>query len=169
MVHSFFCCSDSVSPAFLIRVGATLSYSGSQEESEEEKHENIYEEIRDKSTDQEPIETYGQSYSSSQKTSNSSTQTTKSKFQKALEAVTRKSSNSKALESGQTEKSFHLSISKGRKKSLIDKARVDWDCEAGRLGGKLARSSSDMLGAVNASHDKVMSQLKLDVEVRIAV
>ena len=40
--------SDSVSPAFLIRVGAAMEYSGSgEEEDEEEAKENIYEEIRD--------------------------------------------------------------------------------------------------------------------------
>ena len=27
------------------------------------------------------------------------------------------------------ERSFHLSISKGRKKNLIDRARIDWDCD----------------------------------------
>ena len=44
--------SDSVSPAFLIRVGAAMEYSGSgEEEDEEEAKENIYEEIREKSED----------------------------------------------------------------------------------------------------------------------
>ena len=42
--------SDSVSPAFLIRVGAAMEYSGSEEEVEEAK-ENIYEEIREKAED----------------------------------------------------------------------------------------------------------------------
>ena len=53
-----------------------------------------------------------------------------------------------------------------RKKSLIDKAKVDWDCE-GTPGmiSKFNKSSSDMFGEVNACHNRVMSQLKLDVEV----
>ena len=46
---------------------------------------------------------------------------------------------------------------------------MDWDCygppETG-LNTKLNKSSSDMFGDVSASHNKVMSQLKLDVEVR---
>ena len=58
--------SDSVSPAFLIRVGAAMEYSGSGEEEEDGKvwifdffrffyflflKENIYEEIREKADD----------------------------------------------------------------------------------------------------------------------
>jgi len=89
---------------------------------------------------------------------------TKSKFQKALDAVTRKSG--RPLELG-SEKSFHLSISKGRKKSLIDRAHVDWDCDGEENNGmvsKLNKSHSDMFGDINASHNRVMSQLNLDVE-----
>ena len=155
--------SDSVSPAFLIRVGAAMNYSGSGEEEEDSK-ENIYEEIKDK-----PDAVLGDKSRKSSNTSQDTTETsqssqTKSKFQKALEAVTRRSSRN--LDAG-SEKSFHLSISKGRKKSLIDKAKVDWDCYGPPgLATKLNKSSSDMLGDVNSSHDRVMSQLKLDVEVR---
>ena len=155
--------SDSVSPAFLIRVGASMNYSGSGEEEEDSK-ENIYEEIKDK-----PDADLGDKSRKSSNTSQDTTETsqssqTKSKFQKALEAVTRRSSRN--LDAG-SEKSFHLSISKGRKKSLIDKAKVDWDCYGPPgLATKLNKSSSDMLGDVNSSHDRVMSQLKLDVEVR---
>ena len=158
--------SDSVSPAFLIRVGASMNYSGSGEEEEDTK-ENIYEEIRDKPDADLGDEKSRKSSNTSQdttETSQSSSQQTKSKFQKALEAVTRRSSRN--LDAG-SEKSFHLSISKGRKKSLIDKAKVDWDCYGPPgLATKLNKSSSDMLGDVNGSHDRVMSQLKLDVEVR---
>ena len=157
----FFFFSDSVSPAFLIRVGASMNYSGSGEEEEDSK-ENIYEEIKDKPE-------FGDKSRKSSSTSQDTTETsqssqTKSKFQKALEAVTRRSSRN--LDAG-SEKSFHLSISKGRKKSLIDKAKVDWDCYGPPgLATKLNKSSSDMLGDVTSSHDRVMSQLKLDVEVR---
>ena len=141
-----------------------MNYSGSGEEEEDSK-ENIYEEIKDK-----PDADLGDKSRKSSNTSQDTTETsqsssqTKSKFQKALEAVTRRSSRN--LDAG-SEKSFHLSISKGRKKSLIDKAKVDWDCYAPPgLATKLNKSSSDMLGDVNSSHDRVMSQLKLDVEVR---
>ena len=141
-----------------------MNYSGSGEEEEDSK-ENIYEEIKDK-----PDDDLGEKSRKSSNTSQDTTETsqsssqTKSKFQKALEAVTRRSSRN--LDAG-SEKSFHLSISKGRKKSLIDKAKVDWDCYAPPgLATKLNKSSSDMLGDVNSSHDRVMSQLKLDVEVR---
>ena len=168
IIHSIF--SDSVSPAFLIRVGASINYSGSGEDESDSK-ENIYEEIKDKSDDNLDKSSSKDSRKSSSMSQDAETQSqTKSKFQKALEAVTRRSSRS--LDVG-SEKSFHLSISKGRKKSLIDKAKVDWDCygpemERGRdtcLHSKLNKSSSDMLGEVNSSHDRVMSQLKLDVEV----
>jgi len=154
--------SDSVSPAFLIRVGASINYSGSGEDETEDSKENIYEEIKDKSD-----EDLDKSSAKDARKSSSGCQeaeTTKSKFQKALEAVTRRSSRS--LDAG-SEKSFHLSISKGRKKSLIDKAKVDWDCYGPTGTGlttKLNKSSSDMFGEVSASHTKVMSQLKLDVE-----
>ena len=153
--------SDSVSPAFLIRVGASMNYSGSGEDENEDSKENIYEEIKDKSDenlDRSSTKDSRKSSAGSQETSE-----TKSKFQKALDAVTRRSSRS--LDAG-SEKSFHLSISKGRKKSLIDKAKVDWDCYGPGLSSKLNKSSSDMFGEVSASHNKVMSQLKLDVEVR---
>ena len=143
-----------------------MNYSGSGEEEEDTK-ENIYEEIRDKPDADLGDEKSRKSSNTSQdttETSQSSSQQTKSKFQKALEAVTRRSSRN--LDAG-SEKSFHLSISKGRKKSLIDKAKVDWDCYGPPgLATKLNKSSSDMLGDVNGSHDRVMSQLKLDVEVR---
>merc|ERR1719500_1785888 len=138
-----------------------MNYSGSGEEEEDSK-ENIYEEIKDK-----PDADLGDKSRKSSNTSQDTTETsqssqTKSKFQKALDAVTRRSSRS--LDAG-SEKSFHLSISKGRKKSLIDKAKVDWDCEgsAGMIS-KFNKSSSDMFGEVNACHNRVMSQLKLDVE-----
>jgi len=158
--------SDSVSPAFLIRVGAAMEYSGSQEDSDASRDENIYEEIREKSEEKleerSPYKEQRKSSTTSQDVSGSSSETPKSKFQKAIDAVTRRSSRS--LDAG-SEKSFHLSISKGRKKSLIDKAKVDWDCE-GTPGmiSKFNKSSSDMFGEVNASHNRVMSQLKLDVE-----
>ena len=170
IIHSIF--SDSVSPAFLIRVGASINYSGSGEDESDSK-ENIYEEIKDKPDDNLDKSSSKDSRKSSSMSQDAETQSqTKSKFQKALEAVTRRSSRS--LDVG-SEKSFHLSISKGRKKSLIDKAKVDWDCygpEMDRgldacLHSKLNKSSSDMLGEVNSSHDRVMSQLKLDVEVSL--
>ena len=135
-----------------------MNYSASGEDESDSK-ENIYEEIKDKADD-DPEEAGGKE--SRKSSSSEENQQTKSKFQKALEAVTRRSSR----EIG-SEKSFHLSISKGRKKSLIDKAKVDWDCYGPPgLATKLNKSSSDMLGDVNSSHDRVMSQLKLDVEVR---
>lgn len=139
-------CSDSVSPAFLIRVGASISYSDNSGDEASQSKENIYEEIKDKA---EPEQSEQRKSSSS-----SDPQQTKSKFQKALAAVT-----------GRSEKSFHLSISKGRKKSLIDKAKVDWDCYG--PSSKLNKSSSDMMGLVADESSHHMSQLKLDVEVTI--
>merc|ERR550539_1027364 len=105
--------SDSVSPAFLIRVGASMNYSGSGEDENEDSKENIYEEIKDKS-DENLDKSSAKDSRKSSSGSQEATETTKSKFQKALEAVTRRSSRS--LDA--SEKSFHLSISKGRKKSL---------------------------------------------------
>ena len=143
--------SDSVSPAFLIRVGAAMEYSGSEEEVEEAK-ENIYEEIREKAEDNQQNQTDSRksSTSSHEVSTTSSTGTTKSRFQKALEAVTRRSSrslehnnnnnnnsnnnncnnNNSNNNNNNRERSFHLSISKGRKKNLIDRARIDWDCDS---------------------------------------
>ena len=136
--------SDSVSPAFLIRVGAAMEYSGSgEEEDEEEAKENIYEEIREKSEEnQTQADSRKSSTSSHEVSTTSSTGTTKSRFQKALEAVTRRSSrslehnnnnnsgnNNNNNNNNNRERSFHLSISKGRKKNLIDRARIDWDCD----------------------------------------
>ena len=142
--------SDSVSPAFLIRVGAAMEYSGSEEEVEEAK-ENIYEEIREKAEDNQQNQTDSRksSTSSNEVSTTSSTGTTKSRFQKALEAVTRRSSrslehnnnnnnnsnnnncnNNNSNNNNNRERSFHLSISKGRKKNLIDRARIDWDCDS---------------------------------------
>ena len=130
--------SDSVSPAFLIRVGAAMEYSGSgEDEDEEEAKENIYEEIREKS-EENPTQADSRksSTSSHEVSTTSSTGTTKSRFQKALEAVTRRSSrslehnnNNSNKNNNNRERSFHLSISKGRKKNLIDRARIDWDCD----------------------------------------
>lgn len=151
--------SDSVSPAFLIRVGATMDYSAEDEESKE----NIYEEIRDKSEEQLYQADSRKSSTSSHEVS--TTSSTKSRFQKALEAVTRRSSRS--LEHGDRDRSFHMSISKGRKKTLIDRASVDWDCDPERGSGmksRLNKSSNDMLEEVGSCHNKVMNQLKLDVE-----
>ena len=136
--------SDSVSPAFLIRVGAAMEYSGSgEEEDEEEAKENIYEEIREKADDNQnqATESRKSSTSSHEVSTTSSTGTTKSRFQKALEAVTRRSSrslehnnnannNSNNNNNNNRDRSFHLSISKGRKKSLIDRARIDWDYDS---------------------------------------
>jgi hypothetical protein len=157
--------SDSVSPAFLIRVGAAMEYSGSgeEEEDDEEAKENIYEEIRENSEEHQLYEADSRKSSTSSHEV-STTSSTKSRFQKALEAVTRRSSRS--LEHGDRDRSFHLSISKGRKKSLIDRAQIDWDChpEAGGMRSRLNKSSSDMLAEVGASHSRVISQLKLDVE-----
>merc|ERR1712004_336492 len=64
------------------------------------------------------------------------------------------------------DRSFHLSISKGRKKSLIDRARIDWDYDSQTSGmrSRLNKSSNDMLEEVGSCHAKVLSQLKLDVE-----
>jgi hypothetical protein len=173
--------SDSVSPAFLIRVGAAMEYSGSgEEEDEEEAKENIYEEIREKSEDnhnhQNETDSRKSSTSSHEVSTTSSTGTTKSRFQKALEAVTRRSSrslehnnnnnNSSNNNNNNRERSFHLSISKGRKKNLIDRARIDWDCDpqASGMRSRLNKSSNDMLEEVGSCHAKVLSQLKLDVE-----
>jgi len=186
--------SDSVSPAFLIRVGAAMEYSGSEEEVEEAK-ENIYEEIREKAEDnqlhnqQNQTDSRKSSTSSHEVSTTSSTGTTKSRFQKALEAVTRRSSrslehnnnnnnnnnnnsnnnncnNNNSNNNNNRERSFHLSISKGRKKNLIDRARIDWDCDSQTSGMKsrLNKSSNDMLEEVGSCHAKVLSQLKLDVE-----
>ena len=103
-----------------------MKYSGSGEEEEEEPKENIYEEIKEKSEEQHksPLDSKKLLTTSQEM---STTSSTKSRFQKALEAVTRRSSRS--LEHGEQERSFPLSISKGRKKTLIDRAKVDWDNE----------------------------------------
>ena len=98
-----------------------MDYSAEDEESKE----NIYEEIRDKSEEQLYQADSRKSSTSSHEVS--TTSSTKSRFQKALEAVTRRSSRS--LEHGDRDRSFHMSISKGRKKTLIDRASVDWDCD----------------------------------------
>merc|ERR1719350_2483889 len=168
--------SDSVSPAFLIRVGAAMEYSGSGEEEEDGK-ENIYEEIREKADDNQNQATDSRksSTSSHEVSTTSSTGTTKSRFQKALEAVTRRSSrslehnnanNNSNNNNNNRDRSFHLSISKGRKKSLIDRARIDWDYDSQTSGmrSRLNKSSNDMLEEVGSCHAKVLSQLKLDVE-----
>ena len=197
--------SDSVSPAFLIRVGAAMEYSGSgEDEDEEEAKENIYEEIREKSEDnqlhnnqQNETDSRKSSTSSHEVSTTSSTGTTKSRFQKALEAVTRRSSrslehnnNNSNKNNNNRERSFHLSISKGRKKNLIDRARINWDCDpqvittlilklvvlfpsiscscpdqTSGMRSRLNKSSNDMLEEVGSCHAKVLSQLKLDVEV----
>merc|ERR1719266_2764339 len=152
-----------------------MEYSGSGEEEEEEAKENIYEEIREKAEDNQQNQTDSRksSTSSNEVSTTSSTGTTKSRFQKALEAVTRRSSrslehnkNKNNNNNNNRERSFHLSISKGRKKNLIDRARIDWDCDSQTSGMKsrLNKSSNDMLEEVGSCHAKVLSQLKLDVE-----
>ena len=98
-----------------------MDYSAEDEESKE----NIYEEIRDKSEEQLYQADSRKSSTSSHEVS--TTSSTKSRFQKAREAVTRRSSRS--LEHVDRDRSFHMSISKGRKKTLIDRASVDWDCD----------------------------------------
>ena len=147
----------------------------------------IYEEIREKSEDnqlennhQNETDSRKSSTSSHEVSTTSSTGTTKSRFQKALEAVTRRSSrslehnnnnnnssSSNNNNNNNRERSFDLSISKGRKKNLIDRARIDWDCDPQTSGmrSRLNKSSNDMLEEVGSCHAKVLSQLKLDVEV----
>ena len=170
--------------------------------------ENIYEEIREKADDNQnqATESRKSSTSSHEVSTTSSTGTTKSRFQKALEAVTRRSSrslehnnnnannNSSSNNNNNRDRSFHLSISKGRKKSLIDRARIDWDYDSqvrknyilnsrsifillvflfynpnnsqtSGMRSRLNKSSNDMLEEVGSCHAKVLSQLKLDVEV----
>ena len=135
----------------------------------------IYEEIREKSEDnqlqnnhQNETDSRKSSTSSHEVSTTSSTGTTKSRFQKALEAVTRRSSRSLEHNNNNNnrERSFHLSISKGRKKNLIDRARIDWDCDPQTSGmrSRLNKSINDMLEEVGSCHAKVLSQLKLDVE-----
>ena len=146
----------------------------------------IYEEIREKSEDnqlqnnhQNETDSRKSSTSSHEVSTTSSTGTTKSRFQKALEAVTRRSSrslehnnnnnnssSSNNNNNNNRERSFDLSISKGRKKNLIDRARIDWDCDPQTSGmrSRLNKSSNDMLEEVGSCHAKVLSQLKLDVE-----
>ena len=146
----------------------------------------IYEEIREKSEDnqlqnnhQNETDSRKSSTSSHEVSTTSSTGTTKSRFQKALEAVTRRSSrslehnnnnnnssSSNNNNNNNRERSFHLSISKGRKKNLIDRARIDWDCDPQTSGmrSRLNKSINDMLEEVGSCHAKVLSQLKLDVE-----
>ena len=146
----------------------------------------IYEEIREKSEDnqlqnnhQNETDSRKSSTSSHEVSTTSSTGTTKSRFQKALEAVTRRSSrslehnnnnnnssSSNNNNNNNRERSFHLSISKGRKKNLIDRARIDWDCDPQTSGmrSRLNKSSNDMLEEVGSCHAKVLSQLELDVE-----
>ena len=171
--------------------------------------ENIYEEIREKADDNQnqATESRKSSTSSHEVSTTSSTGTTKSRFQKALEAVTRRSSrslehnnnannanNANNNNNNNRDRSFHLSISKGRKKSLIDRARIDWDYDSqvrknyilnscsiiilpvfliynpnnsqtSGMRSRLNKSSNDMLEEVGSCHAKVLSQLKLDVEV----
>ena len=146
----------------------------------------IYEEIREKSEDnqlqnnhQNETDSRKSSTSSHEVSTTSSTGTTKSRFQKALEAVTRRSSrslehnnnnnnssSSNNNNNNNRERSFHLSISKGRKKNLIDRARIDWDCDPQTSGmrSRLNKSINDMLEEVGSCHAKVLSQLELDVE-----
>ena len=146
----------------------------------------IYEEIREKSEDnqlqnnhQNETDSRKSSTSSHEVSTTSSTGTTKSRFQKALEAVTRRSSrslehnnnnnnssSSNNNNNNNRERSFHLSVSKGRKKNLIDRARIDWDCDPQTSGmrSRLNKSINDMLEEVGSCHAKVLSQLKLDVE-----
>ena len=146
----------------------------------------IYEEIREKSEDnqlqnnhQNETDSRKSSTSSHEVSTTSSTGTTKSRFQKALEAVTRRSSrslehnnnnnnssSSNNNNNNNRERSFDLSISKGRKKNLIDRARIDWDCDPQTSGmrSRLNKSRNDMLEEVGSCHAKVLSQLKLDVE-----
>ena len=146
----------------------------------------IYEEIREKSEDnqlqnnhQNETDSRKSSTSSHEVSTTSSTGTTKSRFQKALEAVTRRSSrslehnnnnnnssSSNNNNNNNRERSFHLSISKGRKKNLIDRARIDWDCDPQTSGmrSRLNKSINDMLEEVGSCHAKVLSQPELDVE-----
>lgn len=159
--------SDSVSPAFLIRVGAVegynFNYSEEKQDSDSSYSENIYEEINEKGQESESGVESRKSSSTSQEFTEGSSGTSKNRFRKALEAVTRRSSRS--LETG-GEKGFHLSISKGRQKKLRDRARksgTDWDCES-PSSSRSGRSAAEMFGEVTASHKRVMSQLKLDVE-----
>lgn len=105
--------SDSVSPAFLIRINARL------EEGYNNGEENIYEEITEKHQ--------------AATGSNESTGL-RNIFQRAKDSVRRTSRNLE--ENGSSppppkdeNSSFHLSISKGRKATLLERANVDWDNE----------------------------------------
>ena len=104
--------SDSVSPAFLIRMTA------SQQEYEDETNtENIYEEINETNK-------------------SGSGESIRSIFQRAKQSVRRSSKNMEDLDS-----SFHMSISKGRKQTLIERANVDWDNEGEKEAIEATRSS----------------------------
>jgi len=119
--------SDSVSPAFLIRINASLQAGnnansgtnmcgGGQPYNEEA--ENIYEEINEAVAMRRPP--------SAERNGTASGDSIRSLFQKAKESVRR---TSKIMDESkdETDSTFHMSISKGRKKTLIDRAHIDWD------------------------------------------
>jgi len=119
--------SDSVSPAFLIRVG-DLGGGNYPAKKEGNYTENIYEEIKvgSKAHDNKESVTISEDSSCS-----------KTKLRRAMEKVARSSIRSMRRYSGKDKeeesenKEFHLSISKGRKKQLLDRAKMSgsgWDC-----------------------------------------
>jgi len=121
--------SDSVSPAFLIRINASLQAGNNGHgisnmcgggQSYNEEAENIYEEINEAVAMRRP--------QSADRNGAASGDSIRSLFQKAKESVRR---TSKIMDESkdETDSTFHMSISKGRKKTLIDRAHIDWDNE----------------------------------------
>ena len=103
--------------------------AGGEEGQDGELRENIYEEIEEQ---QEMLEDSRESSTVLHEVS--STSSTKPRLQKVLEAVTKRSS--RTLEHGEQERNFPLSITEGRRRSMIVRATVDWDnqTEQVRLG-----------------------------------
>ena len=154
-----------MSPAFLIRINASLDYDASDDNTE-----NIYEEIRDdknataaRTDDDDAANNSGNSGSGNGNGSDG----LKALFYRAKETVRRSSRQSVSggnqdggtyNSGGEQLSAFHMSISKGRKKNLMDRAAFDWDCGEGEGEGRKEEEGEGK----SQQQDRV---IKLDVEV----
>ena len=152
-----------MSPAFLIRINASLDYASDSE--------NIYEEIRDDNKNNNSDNLNVGSSGGSGSGAGGGSDGLKGLFQRAKDTVRRSSrSNSnhfpENLSSGGELSAFHMSISKGRKKTLIDRVAFDWDCGEGAEEGE--EEEEEGVGEETERRevgDKTSNQIKLDVEV----
>jgi hypothetical protein len=131
--------------------------------------ENIYEEIKDDSNKTSDAANNGGCSSGSGSGAGGGSDGLKGLIQRARDTVARRSSRQHHADNlssgGEQLSAFHMSISKGRKKTLIDRAAFGWDCGEGVEGGG-GEEEEEVGDERREEEGERINQHKLDSEVR---